>query len=186
MSSVRLSTRYAKSLLDLAVEKGILEAINTDMRLIANTIAASRDLRMLLKSPIINASKKHDVLTAIFGSKLNTVTNTFIDLMVKKGREPYLAAVAEAFIAQYNKFNHITKVKLTTAAVADNATVTKIVDEVKAKLGLEKVELDVAVDPELIGGFVLQYEDKLFDASIARQLDVMRKEFSDESFVSKM
>lgn len=186
MSSVRLSTRYAKSLLDLAVVKGNLETIHADMLSIEASIKGSRELRLLLKSPIINSDKKHNVLTAIFKGKLDAMTQTFIDLMVKKGREQYLYDVAEAFIVQYNKFKHITKVKLTTAAATDKKTVDAIVNDVKAKMNLEHVELELAVDPELIGGFVLKYEDKLFDASIARQLNLMRKDFSDESYVAKI
>lgn len=182
MSNIRLASRYAKSLIDLAIEKAQLEAIYADVKLLDTTLENSAELRTLLKSPIINAGKKQDILDAIFKAKLNTITHEFITILVRKGREPYLADITSAFISQYNKHNNITAISLTTAEATDQATVDAIIEKVKAVTNIDKVELTTAVDAELIGGFVLKFEDKLFDASIARQLEVLKKEYRENKF----
>lgn len=183
MSNLRLASRYAKSLIDLSIEQGKLEAILADIKMIDKAIDQSNELRVLLKSPIINADKKLKALQAIFAGKLNPMMDEFIKILVRKGREPYLIDMTKEFISQYNRFKHITPIKLTTATAADDATVAEIISQIKAKTSIDTIELHTVVDPELIGGFVLQYEDKLFDASVARKLELLKKEFSKNTFV---
>lgn len=183
MSNIRLSSRYAKSLLDLAIEKGQLEQVYADVKVIDKAIEGSAELAALLKSPIINSGKKLDVLKAIFSSKVNPITLAFIEILVKKGREPYLIDMAHSFINQYNKHKNITPVKVTTATAIDKSTIDNILAQLKAKTGIVNVELSTEVDPELIGGFVLQFEDKMFDASVSRKLELLEKEFNKNVYV---
>ena len=97
----RVSYRYAKSLLDLALDKGQLEQVYEDMQLILSTIKGSRELLVLLESPIIKTDKKQDILKEVFGGKLGVITTAFIDIITRKRREAELDNVAESFIAQY-------------------------------------------------------------------------------------
>lgn len=183
MSTIRLSSRYAKSLIDLAIERDQLDDVLADVKGILKSIKQSKELAQLLKSPIIHAGKKHTILQLLFKNKVSAMTMAFIDILVRKGREPYLADIAEAFLTQYNKYKHITRVKLTTAIASDDKMVDAIMAEVKKAVNLEKVELETAVDPELIGGFVLEFDNQLYDTSIARQLELLEKEFSNNAFM---
>jgi F-type H+-transporting ATPase subunit delta len=183
MSSIRLSSRYAKSILDLSIEKGELEKVLADFKNIIESIKENRDLALLLKSPIINSERKQLILEKIYKGKVENMTMTFLDIVVRKGRAPYLLNMAEAFITQYNLYKGITKVKITTAVATDDAMVNAILSQVKTKTNIDKVELETAVNENLIGGFTLQYDDKLFDASISRQLELLEKEFSNNAFV---
>src|SRR5579872_4703054 len=97
----RLAARYAKSILDLAVEKGQLEAVHADMLLLKQTCRDSKDLENLLRSPIIKADKKGKILQAIFANKISPLTNAFITLLLNKEREGYLPEIAAAFVDQY-------------------------------------------------------------------------------------
>ncbi len=183
MSAIRLASRYAKSLLDLSIEKGQLEEVFTDMKAVKAVIEASRELAVMLKNPIINAEKKQKVVEAIFGKDSNYITKAFLDLMVKKGREPYLLDIAKAFILQYNINKDITPVKLTTAVAFDKAFTDDLIDKLQAKTGIQNPQIKVEVDESLIGGFVLQYGDTLYDASVSRKLELLDKNFSNNPFV---
>lgn len=183
MSAIRLASRYAKSLLDLSLEKGQLEEVFGDMKQVAAVIGASRELSVMLKNPIINTEKKHKVVDAIFGKDSNKITKTFLTLMVKKGREAYLEDIAKSFIQQYNTYKHITPVKITTAAKFDEAFTNDLVNKLKSKTGIENAQIKVEVDESLIGGFVLQYEDKLYDASVSHKLEQLEASFSKNQFV---
>lgn len=183
MSAIRLASRYAKSLLDLAIAKGQLEEVFNDMKQVKAVIEASRELAVMLKNPIINAEKKQKVVAAIFGSNSNHITKTFLDLMVKKGREAYLLDIAKSFIQLYNANKNITPVKITTAVAFDKAFTDGLINKLKSTTGISNPQVKVEVDESLIGGFVLQYEDKLYDASVAHKLELLEKEFSQNQFV---
>ena len=183
MSVSRISSRYAKSLMDLALERNELEAIKKDI-IYFNEAVRNRDLYLLLKSPIINADKKNSIFKAVFGSKVGSTTMAFFDIIIRKGRETYLPEIAADFMGQYRDYNKISTVKITTAAPLSATSL----DEIKAKLlsssiTMEKLEITEKVDPALIGGFIIEVGDRLYDASVAHKLDEMRKEFSGNQFV---
>lgn len=183
MSSYRLASRYAKSLLQLAQEKGKLDAVKSDMMLISDTLKTSRDLNVTLHSPIIPSDKKEAILKAVFGSQLNDITNKFVALLTKKGRERFLAEVAHTFIEQYDVLNQITNVKLTTASEVSQETIDSIVNRLKSKEQLKEIKLVHHVDPSLIGGFVLTYGDKQVDTSARRSLNRLKTLVDDDSYV---
>src|SRR6187455_3025266 len=101
MLNPRLASRYAKSLIDLAVEQKALEVTLKDIQLIDATIRGSRELALMLKSPVIKADKKDAVVNAVFSGRLTPLTQAFIRLLTFKGREDVLGEVASSFIAQY-------------------------------------------------------------------------------------
>src|SRR5690606_15392725 len=146
----------------------------------------TREFELLLKSPIIHASKKISILQSVLEGKVSDITYTFVKLLAGKGREAYLQDIAEAFIRQYNSFNNITPVKFTSATKIDQSVIDQLMQTLKKEASLDTVELVTEVDQDLIGGFVLQYEDKLVDASIRRSIETLKKDFSNSKFVKKI
>lgn len=185
MLSPKLASRYAKSLFDLSKEKNILNEVLADMNLLAETIKQSRELDLLLKSPIVKSDKKDKILGLIFKGKISDETFTFMKLLVKKGRERTLPEMASSFITKYNKLNHVATAQLTTAVEVDKAIVDKVEKILLAIDGNKKVQLETKVDPNIVGGFVLKYGDKLLDDSISRKLQLIKKEIIDSSYIQK-
>lgn len=178
MSAERLSYRYAKSLIDLAKEQGTLETIKGDIDFLI-TATQNRDLALLLKSPIVSKMKKADVLEAIFGDSFNDMTMSFMDILLSKGREMYIPEIATEFLAQYKAFNKISTVKVTTAQPMDDAAMASIRAKLVESSDLaENIEIETEVDPSLIGGFKLEFNNRLYDASVAHKLNEMKKAFA--------
>ena len=188
MQNPRLASRYAKSLLDLAIEQNQVEATLADIQLLSAVCHQSRDFANMLRSPIINADKKHAIINAVIGDKLQAaLTKAFISLLVSKNREGNLPEIADAFIAQYKEKNNIKTVKVTTAVPMSDALKEAIRSKVVTLMSADtKIELKEEVNPELIGGFVLQMDDKLFDASIRRDLNDVKAQFLKNIYVSKV
>ena len=187
MQNPRLATRYAKSLLDLAVEKNCLDAVLQDMRVINDICVQNRDFDVMLRSPVISADKKLAVINEVLKRyNVNQFTTALINLLVAKGREQNLAEIAPAFIAQYNSLKNIRTVKLTTASAINDAIKNSISAKLAAHMPKDKIELKTAVDESLIGGFVLEVEDRLYDASVKKSLNDIRNTVIDTSYVSKM
>ena len=178
MSAQRIASRYAKSLLDLAIERKELEHVLEDMQYVQGALE-SRDLFLLIKSPIISGGKKKSIFRRLFQDKLSKTTNAFFDIMIRKGRENILPEIAHSFVEQYREYKKISSVVLRTAVVLDDATIQAI----KAKLSasdkvMENIELEVKVDPSLLGGFVLEFEGRQYDSSLSAKLKDLRKQFS--------
>lgn len=186
MSNARLAGRYAKSLLGLAQEQGQLEHVYADMKYIQAVCKASSEFVNLLRSPIIKADQKNSIITAVTKDKVSLLTNSFTVLLVKKGRERELPEMATAFIEQYNALKGIHQVTLTTAVAVSEDLKKSIEEKVKAETQFTTVELETKTDDALIGGFVLEFNNNLVDASIARDLRDIKKQFMNNEFVSKI
>lgn len=186
MRNPRLASRYAKSLLDLAVERGQLEQVYGDMLYLQQLTKASRDFLNLLRSPIVSSDKKLAAINAVVSKNVGQLTEAFAKLLVNKNREGELPEIIEAFIHQYKEQKGVHTVKLTTAVAVSDAIKNQLVEQVKKTSGLQNIELETTVDPNIIGGFVLQTGDKLVDASVAYDLKQISRQFENNDFVYKM
>lgn len=182
----RLAARYAKSVLDLAVERGELDTVYKDMIYMRDLCRASRDLVNLLRSPVIKTDKKLQILEAVTAGKLSPLTTAFNRLVMTKEREAWLPEIATAFIEQYKIHMGIQTVRLTTAVPIGKELRQSILEKVKADRGVLKIELDEAVNADLIGGFVLEIGDELIDASVAYDLSKIRQQFESNDFIYKI
>lgn len=183
MPNPRLASRYAKSLLDLAVEKGQLEEVYADMQVLQQICKGNRDFVNFLNSPVINSDTKRKIVEAVTAGKVSQLTAAFNSLLIGKGREDVLPEIVTSFISQYKAHNNIHTVKLTTAVPLNDDVRKAILDQVKKASGFDKIELDEKVDEGIIGGFVLQLGDKLVDASIAYDLKEISKQFNNNDFI---
>lgn len=185
MGSFRIASRYAKSLLQLAEEKNQLEQVYADMKNVDSILTASRDLRLVFKSPIIPPDKKLTITQKLFADKITPLLLQFLTLLIKKNREAYFHDIVSSFIEQYNAIKGITPVKLVTAVKLERAQVSEMINALKAKELLKEVELTEEVDESLIGGFLLKYGDKMLDDSIKRRLSELNVLIQDNSYVKK-
>ena len=183
MPNPRLANRYAKSLIDLAQERGQLETVYADMLFLQQLCKSSREFVAVMKSPIITSDKKNNVLKAISEGKVSEITQLFNKLLVSKGREFELPEIVNAIIDQYNEINDIHKVQITTAVEMSETLKQEIVNKVITETGFSKVELESKIDDKIIGGFVLEYNNMLVDASVLRDLKDIKKQFDKNLFV---
>lgn len=186
MINPRLATRYAKSIMGLAVEQNIVEEIHSDMKFISAVCKTNRDFVSILKSPIFSADKKEKLIRAVVESRVSKATVLFVNLLIRKTRENALPEISEAFIEQYNQRKGIHKVKLTTAAPVSDELRNIIVEKVKSNTPIKNIEMDVAVNEKLIGGFKLQIGDVLIDASILRDLIDVKNQFLNNDYIHRI
>jgi len=186
MPNPRLATRYAKSLIDLALEKGQLEEVMKDMQWLQTVCKSSRDFVNLLRSPVIKSDTKKKIMEAVTAGKIGALTTAFNQLLIVKGRESNLPEIITTFIAAYKEHKNIHTVKLTTAAPISESLKQAIVEQVKKTSGFPQIELEEKVDPAIIGGFVLQAGDKMVDASIAYDLKEISRQFENNDFIYKV
>jgi len=176
--SGKAGARYAKSLIDLSTEQNALEEIKNDMVLFEKIVDDNSELEAILKNPIVPLDKKAGILNDVFGNKVHEITNSFLKLVVNKGRSAILFDTAKQFVAQYNLIKGIVTAEVTSAIALTDESRAEIVSLVKKELGAKEVIVKEKVDDKLIGGFILKVDDKQFDASIASGLSKLKKEFA--------
>ncbi len=186
MTNPRLAIRYAKSLLDLAQEKGQLEEVFNDMKLLDNICKTSREFANVLKSPIIKEDKKNKIIESVTAGRISKLTASFIKLLGTKNRESNFPEIISAFIQQYNVAKGIHKVKLTTAIEISDEIKNDFINKIKVSEEIENIELETVVDENLVGGFVLEMEGYLADASIRRDLNDVQKQFMNNDYIQKL
>ncbi|MEY4382994.1 MAG: hypothetical protein RI995_536 [Bacteroidota bacterium] len=173
MSELIVANRYAKSLLDLAIEKKAVDAVYKDMVDFAESCDASQDLVLAMKSPIIKHSDKLAILTKLFKKSFNPISFAIFEIITNKNREKVLPAIAKQFISLYAEHKGIQKAEVISAS-ALTADQKKNFAQIVQKHTGKEVELVEKVDTSLIGGFILRVGDKQIDDSIRRKLNDLK------------
>jgi F-type H+-transporting ATPase subunit delta len=173
MNVTLVAERYATALFDLALEQKAAEEIYQDSLLVSRTCENSKDLRLLLDSPIVKSGKKLVILEEIFGKNVHPISMIYMRIMVKKNRENLIPGIALKMVDLYNDFKNVLIVHFKSPVLPDQVTTRQVLDLMRKYTGAE-VELEPEVDGSLIGGFVLSWKDKQYDASIRREIEEMR------------
>jgi F-type H+-transporting ATPase subunit delta len=174
MNDSKISVRYSRAIFQSAVEKKILDKVYQDMIFISE-ICRTPETKEFLQSPIISPSKKQAIFHKMFDGNVEKITLSLFDITVKNGRESFIPAIARNFIHETKKFRGITESVLTTAVKVDEV-VKKQITSLISEIFKTTVELKETVDPEIIGGFILQIDDNYIDASIRNKLRTIKKE----------
>ena len=182
MQGTKLASRYAKSIFDLSLEKGQMEQVHADMKLILGVCKENKDFSLMLKSPIIKPDKKEAILNAVFGKSVNVITKEFINIIVRKKREYALENIAEAFVSQYKRHKKILTAVITTAFGLDDELRKKVLQVVKDAVKSE-LELVEKVDKNIIGGFIIRVGDNQDDTSIRTKIQKLNRLFSENLFI---
>jgi len=165
---------YAKALFDFAVEKDALDAVYKDMLALTSLCRTNRDFLLMLKSPILKTEKKQKIITAVFKDAVSEITRGFLKIITAKRRESLLNDMGIAFIELYKDSMGILTTTVKTA-VPLTAELRKEILEVMGPQSKGSIDLVEEIDEDLIGGFVLQWKDMQYDASILNEVNKMKK-----------
>ncbi len=176
MNQSRAAVRYAKATLELCQEHKALEAVEKDMRAILRAISDHPQLSDLLGSPVVEGVAKKQVLTAIFKEQ-HAISKGLIALLVDNKRIAMLNEVALKFIVLHEALKGKDVAYITTAVPLNEAMEKKALAQL-AKITDKKVTLENRVNKDILGGFVLRVGDLQYDASIATQLNTIKREFT--------
>ena len=175
MNDGKIAVRYAKALLNSALDQGRLDQVRDDMDSVLQIIREVPELQNLLLSPVIEPSKKNAILVGVFKGKVDPLTLAFLQMNIKNKREEFIPSMARMFLEFYKEEKGIKSVTITTAVPVDTETRTSLVKMIEDAFNA-KVELEENINDKLIGGFVLKIEDVLLDASVAGQLKKIRQD----------
>ena len=175
--SSRAAIRYAKAVLDQANHANISEVVFGDMKSIQATLAGSKELRVVLQSPVVKAEDKKQALIQIFDTN-SDVTKGLIQILTRNKRINLLGGVAGAYVDLYNNSKGVKVATVITAVAITPEIEANVLSKVKQMTGSENVTINNTINESIIGGFILRVGDLQYNASIANQLGNLKREFS--------
>ncbi|MGB0294157.1 MAG: ATP synthase F1 subunit delta [Flavobacteriaceae bacterium] len=176
MINSRASVRYAKALFEAAVERNNVEAVAKDMMHIAQTVESSDELKQLLQNTTVSSTVIKNYLDKIF-SDSSSLVKSLIDVLAINKRLSLIAQIANEYDRKCQALNDTKKVTVISAVALNESSQKAIITNLE-KQGLKNISLENTVDPSILGGFVLKFDDNQFDASIKNKLTRIKREFS--------
>ena len=181
----RVASRYAKALLDLAIERNEIDAVKADAEVVINALKESHDLRVFFSSPIIKPMVKESLVIEIFGKAVSEIAIKFMTLVIRHRREQNIGEILERYVALYLVEKGIVIADVTTSIALDDTLRTEFVKMVEG-LTSKKVELNEKVDADIVGGYIVRVGDNEYDASISGKLNRLKTEFKDNPYVAEI
>lgn len=175
MSPRVIARRYAQALFDLAQRRRETDLIATEVEQLLTLYKGSRLLRSLLENPIYRSQQKLGWLRPVLGDKLSPLLWTFMQLLVRRGREHLLNETCEAFLELYDTHKKRLRVQVRSAQPLSSAAQQRLTEKLKAAFQAEEVILSESLEPALIGGFIVEVGTRAADLSVRGRLHEIRK-----------
>lgn len=174
MNHGKISIRYAKALLGSATEQKVADKVYNNMCTLEQSFRQFTTLQEILENPSVATNEKAQMLKLACGKNIQDITSHFIDFVLKQGRSTQLLWMALMYQELYRKINNTVVTNLTSAIELPVALQNKIVAWIEKNRGV-KVELRTEINPDIIGGYIIDIDNNRLDASISGQLSKLNK-----------
>lgn len=174
MNDGLIPNRYAKALYKLSSEQGDSQEVYLEMKNLAQNYRNVDGLKATISNPFISTADKESVLLKATGAKKGGSLNKFILLVIKNRRELFLQNMALSFVKIYREVNKISQVEIVSATKLPDDKIKQLTKIVEAQLGDRQLEVETRVDEDIIGGFVINVDSVVLDASVSNELKKLR------------
>lgn len=164
-----ISVRYARALLKAGMETQLEDIVYHEMQTLSKSYIKVPELKFTIDNPMLSKDKKESLLVAAVGEKPCELTTTFIKLVLRADRESMMQFIANSYITLYRRQKKLIRAKLSTATFVSSATEQKLRKLVESKTN-GTVDFETEINPEIIGGFILEYDTYRLDMSVKSKL----------------
>ncbi len=168
-----VARRYAKGLFDVACEMNIVDQVAGDLDRLADLLEKEPDIREVLEYARVPSKVKKEIIANLLQDSTSSVVLGFFELLVDKHREKNFGAICEAYRDLVRKYNNIVVAKVESAYPLETRFAEQLQSALEKNTG-KTVELNVSVQPKLLGGLVVQIGDRIYDGSVTKHLEMMR------------
>ncbi|MGQ1889582.1 ATP synthase F1 subunit delta [Thermophagus sp. OGC60D27] len=169
-----VTVRYAKALFELGQDRGILERLYADSKMLLEHCRSVKDFCIFLENPVLKGSQKKKVLKKVLSEEQHPIMIRFLDLIIDKSREYLLYDIILYFDHLYKKYKGIKSIKVITAVEMDKDYQDDFQSFLEEKFKCP-IEMEMQVKPDIIGGVILVVDEKIIDNSILHQMKTLRK-----------
>jgi F-type H+-transporting ATPase subunit delta len=165
---------YARSLFEVAKDQDKLDVVRDQLGAFADALSDARELQVFFFSPYFSTQEKEDGLERAVTDADPVVLN-FLKLLIEKHRMPVIFRIRANFDRLWEDENRLLPVEITSAVELDQSVAKQLGDRIAEQTG-RKVELSSRVEPEILGGIVVQVGNSVLDASIRNRLEQLRRQ----------
>ena len=177
MRDIRVAKPYARALYDAALEQDALASIIADIDKLRELIEQSEEFTQLIHSPVLSPQFKSETFQQLFADTMHPLTVNFFKLLALKQRERYLIAIMDVFSEIVDEAAGRLVAKVTTAVPITSEQEERFIQQLSAYSG-KQVRLETTTDAQIQGGFIVQLDDTVFDASLASQLQRLKQQLA--------
>jgi F-type H+-transporting ATPase subunit delta len=165
---------YSRALFEVAQEHDALDRIHDELGEFADALEENRDMQVFFFSPYFSSQEKKEGISKLVNGADERFVN-FLELLAERHRMPVLFRIRRSFDSLWAEENKLLPVSVTSAVELDDKLVESIGERIKEQTG-RKIELSSNVDPDVLGGLVLQVGNMVLDASVRSRLERLRKQ----------
>ena len=186
ITAKRVDIRYATALFLTAKEQGLEKAVYSDMHELRVLTLINSDFRIFLGNPVIKHSTKAHILQKLFAETFHKLTMDFLMLILKKSRLNNIQGIATSYVQIYRKEYRLKTITVFTEKELLDQQKQGLLTVLSQQMPDQTVELRTRIRPEIIGGFILRYDDYLYDGSVATQLKNLHRKFESNFHKSQL
>lgn len=174
MKESRAAIRYAKAIFSLANESDMSLRVYEDMLFYIDLSSNEKSFSEMLANSVINTKSKHDIILSL-NNNTSALSKNLIGLLISNKRLSILVDVCNAYKSLYEKANNMTKAVVVTALPITDRIKEAALLKINS-ISSKKVEINNIIDKNILGGFILRYDGKEYNASLSNKLQKIKKE----------
>lgn len=174
MFEQRVSSRYAKAMLQTAVKEGVADTLYSDFKYVDSLLDMSDELRSLTQSPVVRNWKKKNIYKELFEGKVNNLSYQFIMMLTNKNRDGLIPSIVNQYVIQYNRLNNLLPVEIYTTGEMDAVLKAKVEKQL-TDWSKKKILPEYKIDPSIKGGILIKVDDWVYDGSVKHQLEMLHE-----------
>ncbi len=168
-TATRIADIYAQSLLDLADQSQAVEAVAADLDALAALVTRNPNFQTFLASPYFTEQTRRDLVRSVFAGRLHRLTLNFLSVTIDHGRGGFLPQIMDRFKQLHRAHQGYQTVKVTVAQTMNQKRTERLAREVAEALNA-RIDLEVHVDPSIVGGVIIRFGEKMLDNSVRGRL----------------
>ena len=177
MRDIRVAKPYARALYEAASEQDALVSITADVESLRELIEQSEELTQLIHNPVLSPQFKSETFQQLFADVMQPLTINFFKLLASKQRERYFLAIMDVFSEIVDEAAGRLVAKVTTVVPITPEQEERLTQQLSVYSG-KQVRLETTIDAHIQGGFIVQLDDTVFDASVASQLQRLKQQLA--------
>lgn len=177
IKNIKIARKYSNALIESAIEANKVSKIYDDLLFIAETIKSNEMLQNALLNPVVTMNDKKEIAEKVFAVHVDKITMDFILLLLDNNRLNIIDEVINQYSASYNEYRNIAKPVVISAIELNDNQKSRIIQKLEYKLS-KKVEPEYTINPDIIGGLVIEIGDKTIDCSLKTKFDTMKKQLT--------
>lgn len=174
MTESRVAKRYAKALFNIALKQDMLASVDDDLKALTYSLSNSESFRRFMSRPEVTPLQKKELLSKTLGDKITGLTSDFVKLLIDKRRDDQLLQIQLEFADLKLNHDNVVRAVIASSEELSDAQKKAIIEKMAAKVG-RKLEAEFEVDPHLMGGIKVTYDNYVLDGSVRGHLNKLRE-----------